>query len=608
MLTMYQMIKVLIGVLSVLGYGAAYKRLRLPTCFFPVTLVAGVSLTLYGFGFFSALKIGSYAIILVGLALLLMNRKRLRSFLMDPSILLCLVAGVWLFCITRGAMLSHWDDGSHWYRICKSIYVESAFPTTPDILYYNYVPGCQLWVYFVLQFIEFTIPDLLFAQGLINIACVATLFAGAEKAKTRKEKGFALAVIAVADVTLCAMDIGTYVLMVDLQLGLTAMALLILLLDQGAKRHALIPAMLISVFLLLVKNSAVFFLLAVFLWAAAYQHWRGKKLAACVALLVLIPLLLRGAYAVRMNMVYADAAASPQSMSLDRFAQMLSLKDADSMKIFTERFLYKFIIGDTALPIAVYVSFFLLAVFFFGLRREDRLDAAAGVRVNLIAGAIMTVTYALMLYLTYVFTMNVNEMISVNSFYRYYGSMVIVLAGSTIYMGLNAVLRERLGGGEGRLYASALLLFAVIGMSGAYPRRYIWGQNRFSGPDYYEPQFWQTMVYHIPQNRVYSGQHYVLLWNPEDYYDGYVLNNLGASYHVGAWLRSEKVDAISLDDLEEGLSQEQMDALSSCDQLVLMSDMTPYAQMLEPYLEKAGLSVEHLTKGLVSAERESGAN
>lgn len=607
MLTMYQMTKLLAGVLSILGYGAAYKRLRLPTCFFPATLVAGVSLTLYGFGFFSALKIGSYALILAGIALLLLNRKRLRSFLMDPSLLLCMVACVWLFCITRGAMLSHWDDGSHWYRICKSIYVESAFPTTPDILYYNYVPGCQLWVYFVLQFTEFTIPNLLFAQGLINIACLAALFAGAEKAKTRKEKAFALAVIAVADVTLCAMDIGTYTLMVDLQLGLMAMALLILLLDCGTERCTLIPAMIISMFLMLVKNSAVFFLLAVFLWAAAYHRWRGKELAARVVLLILIPLLLRGAYAVRMNIVYADVAASPQSMSLDRFAQMISLKDTDSLKMFTKRFLYKLIIGDTGLPMAVYVSFMMLAVLFFGLRREDKLDAAADVRVNLMAGVVMTVTYALLLYLTYVFTMSVNEMISVNSFYRYYGSMVIVLAGSTIYMGMNAVLRDRLGGG-GRMYVSALVLFAVIGMSGAYSRRYIWGQDRFSGPDYYEPQFWQTMVYDIPQNREYSEERYVILWDSDDYPDGRVLNNLGVTYHVGAWVRSEKVEAISLDDLEEGLTAIQMEALSSCDQLVVMSDMTPYAQLLEPYLEDAGMSVESMTRGLHKVRRENGAN
>ncbi len=579
--------------LAVLGYGALYKRSKLPTCFFPVTLVSGISTALYAFGFFSALKIGSYAILLGGLALLVLCRKhlKLREFFSDWSILFCLAAGVWLYVITRGATLSHWDDGSHWYRICKSIYVEGAFPTTPDIMYYNYVPGCQLWVYFVLRFIDFSTANCMFAQGLINIACVATLFAGMRGAKTRTEKCFFLAMIAAAGVTLCAMDIGTYALLVDLQLGLTAMALLILLLDQGGERGVLIPAALVFTFLLLVKNSAVFFAGMIFLWAIIRHRWRGKQLVKNAVGLVGIPMLLRAAYTVRAGIVYAGAAASPQMMSLERFLQMLALKDADTLRLFTGRFLSKLIIGDTGQVAAVYISIVLLALLVLCLRSEKKYEAAYQIRQSLVMGLVMLFAYVVMLYCTYLFTMTVNETTSVNGFYRYYGSMVIVFAGMTVYMSMANAARVRLGGeGTPRIYALGMLLFAVLAMPGAYSKRYIWGQDKFFMPDPYGTSFWYTMEYNLPESRNYSDAEYVVLWDADDFSDS-VLYKQGVEYNVGAWLRADHVIAISADDLKRGMTQEQVNALHACDRLVFMSDMSDERELLSPYITTSDLSV-----------------
>lgn len=608
-MTMYNMAALLACALSVMGYGSLFRRLRLPTCFFPITLVAGVSVTLYGFGFFAAMRMGSYAILLAGIALLAIYRRHLRSFLLDPSLLFCVAAGIWLYCITRGGMIFHWDEGSHWYRVCKAIYVEGSLPTTPDIVYHNYVPGCQTWIYYVLRFIDYSIPNLLFAQGLINIACVATLFAGIGKLKTRLEKGVALATVGAGGVVLCAMNLGTYALLVDLQLGLTAMALLIFLLEYGNDRQALAPAMLISAFLLLVKISAVFFLLGVFLWAAAYHRWWGKALAWRAVLLLAVPLLLRGAYSVRDSMVYADAAASPQTMSIEHFAEMFALKDAGSLRLFTQRFLHKLLIGDTGLPATVYIGFFLLAVLYIELRREGKREAAAMVRLNMVAGATMTAAYAVMLYATYLFTMQLFEILTVNCFYRYYGSMVIVFAGVVIYTGLRAVTREHMGGSaDARRYASILLLFAVLAMPGAYSHQYIWGQSCFSAPENYAPSFWRTLSLCIPENRQYSGEQYVVFWNYYDFADNRVISDTSVSNYVGAWMRSENVDAISVDELRDGLSQEKMKTLAACDHLVFASDMTLYEDTLRVYLKEAGVSVDGVTIGVYAANRESGAN
>lgn len=592
-LTIYKVCVLAALALSIAGYGALYRRSRLPVCFFPVTLVSGVSVVLYGFGFFSALKIGCYAILAVGILLLLLCRKGFKpwTFFSDWSMLLCLVAGVWLYAITREAFLSHWDDGSHWYRICKAIYTEGAFPTTPDIMYYNYVPGCQMWVYFVLRFVEFSQANCMFAQGLINIACVAALFAGLSGAKSRKEKGFLAGVTAAAGVVLCCMSTGTYALLVDLQLGLVAMALLVLLLDQGTGTNGLIPAFFLFSFLLLIKNSAVFFALMIFLWAVVAHKWRGRQFAGRAVGLLGAPLALRMAYSVRSGMVYAQAAASPQTISVDRFLQLFAQKEAPDVQVFTERFLYKLIIGDTGLSRTVYVCAALLAFLWLCFRGAKKMKEAAAVRQNLLFGLGMTGVYAALLYAMYIFSMTTNEMVTVNSFYRYYGSMVAVFAGMTVYTAMRCLASTEItAAGMQRTYMMGMLLFAVLAIHGAYPARYILGRSRANFPDHYGPSFWRTMEYHVPENRAYSGLHYVLIWDPADFSDC-VEHELYAGFAAGAWMRSEKVDVISRKDIHQGLSQAQMDAIERCDQLILMSDMTPEAELLAPYMDVSDLSI-----------------
>lgn len=580
-------------ILAVLGYGMLYKRSRLPVCFFPVTLIAGVVCFLYGFGFFGALKIGSYLVLLGGLVSLIVcwRPSDLRALVTDKSILFSAFAMVWLFALTRGATLSYWDDGSHWYRVCKSIFYENGFPTTPDIIYYDYVPGCQLWVSFILRFCDFSIPNCLFAQGMINIACVAVLFAGMENMQGRMEKSFSIAIICAAGVALCCMSVGTYVLLVDLQLGLVSMALLVFMLDQGKRREAAVPMALLFTFLILIKNSGVFFAAAILLWALLRNQYSKKGTAARLVCWAGIPAAVRWLYAIRVGIVYQQAPAAPQSMSIERFKTMLAMKDAGVMKTFTERFLYKLIIGDTGLSAAVYISLFLLIFLWYCLRQEGKTESARQLRQCLIGCICMLAAYVVSLYLTYLLTMNDNETLSVNSFYRYYGSMVIVLAGAAVYTAMTQTALARLGEkGHARVYVMGMLLLAVLAMPGAYSKKYIWGADRFEMPDYYDTRLWYTMEYHIPQNKYYSEESYVVLWDKDDY-EGMMLNNEGAAYSVGAWVRADHIEAISKEDLGGGLTEAQIAALENCDYLVFVSDMTQESELLSQYLEETDYSL-----------------
>ena len=142
---MYMLIKSAVLIFSVLGYAMLYQKRRHPLCFFPITAVSGLTIAIYFAGIVNLLKPACYGMVFLGLVLLLryFSFDRLRKIAADQSILFVALSAVWLYGVTRGAMLSHYDDGSHWYRICKAMNAENAFPTTPDIHFHGYVPGCK---------------------------------------------------------------------------------------------------------------------------------------------------------------------------------------------------------------------------------------------------------------------------------------------------------------------------------------------------------------------------------------------------------------------------------------------------------------------------------
>lgn len=163
----YKCVKITLLLFMVLGYAAVYERHHRNLRFFPITLCAGITVALYICGFGGQLKNAAYAVFAVGCALFLMfcRKRQILAFFCEPSVVFCVLSTAWLYVATRGVMLSAWDDGSHWYRICKALSYEGGYPTTPDIIYYEYVPGTAIWIYFVTRFLDFSVEQVCLLMG-----------------------------------------------------------------------------------------------------------------------------------------------------------------------------------------------------------------------------------------------------------------------------------------------------------------------------------------------------------------------------------------------------------------------------------------------------------
>lgn len=574
-------------VLSLLGYGMTCKRCRVPVPFcFPVA-VSGVTVALYLMGFTGALDLAAYGVLLVGLILLLCTAGKgsLSSFFSQQAVWFILLSVVWLFVITRGVTLSHADDGSHWYRVNKAIFYEKAYPTTPDITYYDYVPGVQIWNSFVQRFIGFSIPNCLFAQGLLNIFFVGSLFAGIDRLSGVKERVAAAAVICAGAVALCCMTVGTYTLTVDMQLGCIAMAALIWVLHQGNESQAQLPAALMLSMLALTKRSGLFFALAVAVWAARRYRWRGRKLIAHLLFWLGIPVLLYLMYTLRTGMVYGGGADSLQGVSIERYSDLLMQKDADVLGSITKVFLYAlFIEGDKSmLPLTVYSVFAAMYALYWQLKRKRCAAQAAEIRQGLLGTLALLLIYIITLYVTYLLSMTNDEALRMSSFSRYYGTAVLIVSGVSLYLMTSQIAAASRAGAVKGLAAYLMLCVFCVCMPGAYSKSYIFGRDSYRPPQRYHCGLWEKMEYYIPQQNEYSEDRYLVFWEPSELY-GIKRNEKRVKNAIISWVRSTNVDLMTAKHVNRNLDQQTLEAMRSYDYVVFMTKMTKRKKYLEPYL------------------------
>ena len=65
----------------------------------------------------------------------------LKEAFSELSWLYMAIGIIWIFVITADLGVSHPDDFSHWFKICRIMHFESAYPSTPDLNFSTYPPA-----------------------------------------------------------------------------------------------------------------------------------------------------------------------------------------------------------------------------------------------------------------------------------------------------------------------------------------------------------------------------------------------------------------------------------------------------------------------------------
>ena len=566
--------------LAVIGYMLSYTAyVKKDLSFFPLLFIAVSSIVTFFFGLAGLLKAGPYVVVISGLLLLgwsLYKKVSLRA-LVHPACLFMLVGVIWAFVITRGVGLSQLDDFNHWYKICKIMHAEGAFPTTPDIDFPTYTPGTALWIYQITRCTGFSVANCFFAQSVLNLAgccCLISAIRSEDKWGVRITR---YVIACVASVFLCSLDMSTYNLLVDCSLGLVALYVAVYLLRYSFSfdYYVLVPVL---VYLRLIKMSGILF--CVFLLGF---YLLGKKrlvpssigrstLWVCLST-VAVPFAMGWIYKFRMSFYYSDIGGSNQAFSLQRFTSIGADKSPElirstAAKVWIEAF--SFVNGYPQI-LAVWVFFLILFVFVFA--EDKKKECFSKYILGYLFG--FYIVYTAFMTFTYIFSMDSAEATYLASYFRYMGTPVVVITGIAIYIFLDKFVTSKV------LWSAAftcVMLAINIWSTGI---GYIFGISHYVPMEDYTDSAWKAISSYVPESFTYSPGNYVVIWNNATYdADGAYAFKYGSLSSV--YLRCVDAKFYSYAQVASG-SEAVMDDISSADYIVVVGEADESISVLSSY-------------------------
>ena len=564
---------------SLVGYLFAYNVfVRRDEAFFPVVFCSFTVAVSFILGLIGPLFVAPYLVVGIGVVLLpvsLIRSEDVRSLLLrslvHPVVLFMVFGGIWAYVITRGVGISHRDDLSHWYRMCKALFYDGSFPRTPDITFVSYVPGTGLFAAFVSRFLGFCTSNCFFAQSFIDLSCCASLLAVIPSSVSRMRKAVLYICVCLVSVFLCALDVSTYCLLVDCTIGLVAMAAGIYVLSRDSFSVVdLVTLSLMFTLLVLIKTSGL--LLCVFVLALLLRS-SGKK----GVLVLAVPLLFVVLYFLRQRYFYPDIGMSDQSVSVERFS---SLAGGKSSSLITGVLCDTFIKALPVIGRCAQVNIFWICMVAWGLVEYKSSSKSSPRRFTLYFIAVYFI-YTACLAGTYVFSMNEEEAAGLACYYRYMGTAVVYISGLVCYL-----ILKRIGGSsdKARLYGTLGFVSAVVVVSNVLlSSGYVLGYRSYVPVEAYSTGAWEGISSYVPENTSYSSAHYVVVWDDDIVFDDGVLGHKVQEL-AEAYLRSDNVYTLTYNYIDRiGLSGEAEEALSSADYIVVVGQVDDRISSLGGY-------------------------
>lgn len=572
-----------IFLISVFGYYLGYSILiKRANAWFPILYIASSVLLIYLFGLIGLLKAGLYVLLAGGIILIpyLIFRKKkeissvIRSVVTDPSLIYMIAGVIWVYAITKNVGISHADDFSHWYRICKMMHFESAYPTMPDMSFTTYAPGTATWIWIITEVTGFSPDRCLFAHSLINLAALNSFFSLIREGKGKASKISVFVFACIMSVALCSMDVNTYCLLTDTTIALVPMAAVFLILSMEGKagKTDYILITVLMCFEILIKVSGIpFVVFAGVLLAKRYKDASDTRVKRIMKLLIpsAVPLIVFYAYVIRANMVFGHLELAGQGFSVTRFIAMFLIKSGEQIKAITGRFFYEIFVlwGDVSMQVRlVWLVFAVAAVSLYLLRKDKDFVPLRKLMASLFA---FFVIYAVLLLLTYLFSMYSNEADAehLNSFYRYMGSVTIFVYGCGMYL-LYGILSRRTPkieyAGCAAMCAASLAITVLMFDAG-----FVMGYGHYKTEEVFTTNAWDYLNKYAQERYEYNEDVYLVIYNPEDVADDYELKIKLASE---VYFRSNNINILSVDEIGSGEADEDIIGLDDIDHVVILGD------------------------------------
>lgn len=480
---LFAAIRVVLLILSFLGYCAALCRKKIPVPFIPILVLTSAGTLMFLAGILNLLPQTALFLVLCGLVLAFQLRKGLGLSRQD-WICFAIFAGMAGFFAWRlqGTVPLHYDNFTHWLRIVRDTLNNDRFPNFQSemIIFQSYPAGAAAFAYLICKITGLQSDAVvLFSQAVMIAAALCTMLAFPKSFRLPGILIFALGCIycivanPVADEAMMKIipdfvDLSICEMLPDTLISILSISSLAIVVYH--RRNLFRGAWMslpVQIYLISVKNSGLFLILfnTALLIFYAYQTTSGIERTRHVTALKLaaihcgIPFFVYYLWNRHAALVFASGTTTKHSVSLYYYRGMLGGKGVSGileiLGIFLKRF---FSWSDSWLLLIVCIALFG-AVFL--LQRKHARNTGRNTLL-VFGGIVLTyIVFMMALALMYLASMDYEEAIRLACYDRYEKTITVYLVGAIVIWLLSLLSGSELPKPIPVIAISAVLLFLL---------------------------------------------------------------------------------------------------------------------------------------------------
>jgi len=241
--------------------------------FIPLIIISTITCIMFLAGILNFMKITGIILGVIGFYLaieeiyyIIKNKRKLK---IDFNLLIYLIMLCIFAYLLNDIKVIGYDNFSHWAIIVKDILINDKLPnfTSKVIIFKAYPPGTACFLYYVCTYIGSSEDIMLFAQSILILSSIYTLFA-----LCTKENKINWLIAILSTIYLLLGNIFITDLLVDTVLPVMGIAALIIIeYYKEENNKGLIYSIPILSALILVKNSGIFFVIIdLIIWLIYY--------------------------------------------------------------------------------------------------------------------------------------------------------------------------------------------------------------------------------------------------------------------------------------------------------------------------------------------------
>ena len=445
MIVALNIIKTMLFVFSCLGYILFINRkLKVRGEMAPLLFIAGCVVISLISGILNMLIYTNILILLVGIFLFYISTKDLLKndgiknilkILTNPNTICITILFIYFILIASRLHIVHYDNFTHWALVVQDMLELNQLPNFESLITYKSYPlGTALFIYYFCFWVGSLENVMIIAQSVILVASVSCLFVFVPKTKF----SWLYRLLIITFLVLSSIFYMSFKeLLVDTILatvGLGALATIIYYYKDLKK--TIIISSLLSTFLIMIKNSGIYFLVIniIIVLYRIYTAFKNNELdkhnaLKYLAFSLILPLSIMVMWKAHLPYAFGkNVYLGAHNMSIIKYGGQLLRTDFETIGKITKAFLLEIInirskiLQSILLINAVYLIYIFLI--YFTQKKWNK-----QIIFSWIVTDVIYIAYLIGTYVMYIFSMPVEEALYLAGFDRYLSTIIIYLIG-----------------------------------------------------------------------------------------------------------------------------------------------------------------------------------